>query len=240
MRQFYPGQVYKASGTLLVYDRTGQMKHHDLIGGLPRVSAGVRMDVHGNAWVGVPMAKRVGEGIMQGYSLAKFPAGGGRFVVNGPGVPIPLKDPPKRPADFKPLHGSHPAHGDAGPHGERGFGDKAWGEGMLWSWGGYYPFNHTKCVCLNARFDLDFFGRTFVPESHRNTLSVLDTNGNFILRLGGYGNQDDRGPEIRLAHCRYVTVNDQRLYLNDVVNKRILSVDLKYERDVSVQIRPSD
>jgi hypothetical protein len=108
---------------------------------------------------------------------------------------------------------------------------------MLWSFGGYFPFNHTKCVCLNARFDLDFFARSFVPESFRNSVSVLDTNGNFILRLGSYGNPDDRGEAVRIAHCRYVAVNDRRLYLNDVGNKRVLSIDLKYEREAEVRVR---
>ena len=70
------------------------------------------------------------------------------------------------------------------------------------------------------------FGRCFFPEGHRQAVSVVDANGNFILRLGAYGNADDRGPEVRFAYTRYITVNDSRLYINDTVNHRILSVSL--------------
>jgi len=237
MRQFFPGQAYRGSSAILRYRKTGEMKSNDVIGGIPRVSAGVRLDAKGNVYVGVPMAKLVDGKPIAGHSLVKFPPTGGRFLLDGPGVPIPLTAPPKRPADFRPLMSYHPTSGDAGPHGEKGYGKRAWAENMLWSFGGYFPFNNTKCVCLNGRFDLDFFARAFVPESFRNSISVLDTNGNFILRLGGYGNQDDRGPDIRIAHCRYVAVNDRRLYINDVANKRVLSVDLKYEREVETNIR---
>jgi hypothetical protein len=167
----------------------------------------------------------------------KFPPTGGRFLVNGPGIPIPLADPPKRPPDFRPLMGVNPEHDDKGPHGEIGLGDQAWAENMLWSFGGFFPFNTEKCVCMNARFDLDYYARSFVPESFRNSVSVVDTSGNFILRLGEYGNQDDRGPDIRIAHCRYLAVNDKRLYINDIGNKRILSIDLKYEREAVVDVR---
>lgn len=237
MRQFFPGQVYKGSAAILVYDETGEMITNDAVGGVPRVSSGVRMDVKGNIYVGVPMAKLADGKPIAGHSVVKFPPTGGRFVVNGPGVPIPLTDPPKRPADFKPLMTVNLTHDDKGPHGEIGLGDKAWGEEMLWSFGGYFPFNHTKCVCLNGRFDLDFYARSFIPQSYRNSVSVIDTNGNFILRIGEYGNQDDRGPEIRMAHCRYVAVNDKRLFINDIGNKRILSVDLTYEQEAVTDLQ---
>ncbi|HUV38965.1 MAG TPA: hypothetical protein VMY39_05095, partial [Planctomycetota bacterium] len=237
MRQFFPGQAYRGSSAILVYRDTGEMRTNDAVGGIPRVSSGVRLDVQGNIYVGVPMAKMVDGHLIAGHSLVKFPPTGGRFLVDGPGVPIPLVDPPKRPPDFRPLMTYHPTSGDAGPHGEKGYGTRAWGENMLWSFGGYFPFNNTKCVCLNGRFDLDFFARSFVPESFRNSVSVLDTNGNFILRIGGYGNQDDRGGDIRIAHCRYVAVNDRRLYLNDIGNKRVISIDLKYEREAETGIR---
>ena len=266
MRQFFPGQAYLGSGALLMYDQAGQIKSNDVVGGLPRVSAGCRLDLQGNVYVGIPMAKLVDGKPVAGHSLVKFSPAGGRLMENGPGVPIPLTDPPKRPADFKPLMSVNPDHDDKGPHGEMGYGDQAWGEGMLWSFGGYFPFNDTKCVCLNGRFDLDFFARSFVPESYRNSVAVVDSNGNFILRLGRYGNQDEGNPnirnteedkeaksvssglratssglrpsaDIRIAHCRYVAVNDQRLFLNDVVNKRVVSVRLDYEQEATTDIR---
>ena len=125
-----------------------------------------------------------------------------------------------------------PVGEETGPDGKtKGYGQRAWAEGMQWSFGGYYPFNTEYCVCLTARFDLDLYGRLFVPESFRQSVAIMDTGGNFILRVGGYGNADDRGPDIRLAHCRFVAVNDKRLYINDAVNRRILSVNLGYAKE---------
>ena len=58
----------------------------------------------------------------------------------------------------------------------------------------------------------------------------------FLTLLGAYGNADARGPEIRLAHCRYVAVTDRHLYLNDVVNRRILKITLDYEQQALVPL----
>ncbi len=236
VRPIFPGGLYRGSSALLLYDRHGQLKSNSVIEGLPRLSVSPKMDIHGAVYVGLPMAKLVDGKPLMGYVLAKFPAAGGRIVVNGPGVPVPLKELPKRPADFKPLMALRKSD-DVGPHKEQGYGDKAWGEGMLWSVGGFFPFNTSHCVCMQARFDLDAFGRSFYPQSHRHSVAVVDTNGNFILRVGGYGNADDKGPEIRFAHCRYVAVTDKKLFINDIVNKRILSVDLTYEQTETVGVK---
>jgi len=104
-------------------------------------------------------------------------------------------------------------------------------------WGGYYPFGGDKCICLNARFDLDLFGRSFIPESTRASVMIVDTNGNFIQRIGSYGNADEKGPEIRIAYMRYVAVNDKKLFINDSPNKRILSIDLKYHKEEVVGVK---
>jgi hypothetical protein len=197
------------------------------------------MDLKGNIYCGVAYPKVLDGKVMLGNSLAKFSPGNARLIVDGSGVKFPLVDVPKREPDFNPLLATH--HGadpwDSGPNAEHGYGSRAWGEGMAWSFGGYFPSTNGHCICLSGRFDLDLYARTFIPESHRGSISIVDTNGNFILRIGEYGNADDRGPEIRFIHCRYVAVNDSRLYINDVVNRRILSVDLKYETERETQIK---
>ena len=240
IRQKYPGRIYGHSCAVLLYDSTGQMKNNDLIEGLPRPASGsgLRMDFKGNVYVAICFPKVVDGVEILGNSLCKFGPKGGRIIVNGPGVPVPLKDPPKRPPDFIPrldMLGDGPP--DFGPNGEFGAGDKAWAEGMQWSFGGYYSFGRGECICHNARFDLDLFARSYVPEAHRQSVAILDTNGNFILRLGSYGNADDRGPEIRVAHCRYVSVSEKRLYLNDIPNRRILSIDLRYEKEATAKMQ---
>jgi hypothetical protein len=103
------------------------------------------------------------------------------------------------------------------------------------------------CQCWNCRFAIDYFGRVFAPETVRNQVAVLDTNGNLILHVGTYGNSDDGmplvkdmryrtrpprsigGDEVALCYANYVaTHSDRRLFIADGANDRILSVKLDY------------
>lgn len=236
IRPMYPGRVNTASGALLLFDPSGQLKSNDAIQGLPKISSGVCMDLKGNIWVGLPMARRGKDGkTVMGHTVAKFIKTTGKLYVDGKGIPIPMKDRPKRPPEFEPLDKRNQQ--EKGPTGEMGIGKNAWADGMEWGFGGYYPFNTSHCVCMNSRFDLDVHARCFVPEGHRQSVSVIDTAGNFILRLGEYGNCDERGPAIRFGYMRFVAVNDHRLYINDIVNKRIVSIDLKYEKESVVKLK---
>jgi hypothetical protein len=51
------------------------------------------------------------------------------------------------------------------------------------------------CHCTGCDFDVDDFGRSFAPDNGRQRVTVLDTNGNVIVHIGAYGNQDYCGPE---------------------------------------------
>lgn len=126
-----------------------------------------------------------------------------------------------------------------------------WIEGAHWFYGGvgFGGFNSSRsgggCACWNARFDLDLFARSFAPELDRYSVSVLDSNGNLILRTGTYGNVDDGKPlvpdggpasphaiggdEVALFHGAYIAAHtDKRLFIADPGNHRILSVKLAY------------
>jgi hypothetical protein len=124
------------------------------------------------------------------------------------------------------------------------------GDMVSWMGGG--------CHCTAADFDVDSFGRTFAPDAGRYRIGVLDSNGNEILSFGGYGNQDCCGPEsyvvdpstkvlrprregdpatlaspyaqpeIAFAWVAGVAVTDRHAYTLDVINKRILRLDLKH------------
>lgn len=239
MRKFYPGRIYGNSSSVLHFDPSGELKNNDLIQGVSKPICGLRMDLKGNVYVGIPFPKHQDGIEWTGDSVAKFGPEGGRFMHNGRGAKFPLKDLPKRPPDFVPYN-DVVVKGtvmDPGPNGKGGYGTKMWVEGMHWSFGGYAQTKRTHCICVNGQFELDLFARSYIPESHRNSISVVDTNGNFILRFGEYGNQDDKGPEIRMAFCKYLSVTDKRLYLNDKANKRIISVDLKYHQDETVELK---
>jgi hypothetical protein len=205
-----------------------------VIPGLPRDVSGVQVDAQGNIYVGLPYAKAGADGKpLAGRCIAKFRPDGGKIMVNGTAVPVPLTEEPKRPPDFL-THGYRGgAIGDVGPDGKGEPSDKAWAEGLLWSVGGYSWGDR-----MAARFALDYSGRLFVPEIHRNSVAIVDAGGNFILRVGEYGNADDRGPEIRMADVRFVGVSETRLFINDAVNKRILSVRLNYQKEVETTLAP--
>jgi hypothetical protein len=75
-----------------------------------------------------------------------------------------------------------------------------------------------------------------VPQQF--AVSVLDTAGNLILRIGKYGNVDNTGAkgkipmggdEISLFHPMYVgTHSDHRVYISDIGNGRLVNVKLDY------------
>ena len=124
------------------------------------------------------------------------------------------------------------------------------GDMVSWMGGG--------CHCTAADFDVDNFGRTFAPDAGRYRVGVLDANGNEICSFGGYGNQDCCGPEsyvidpatkllrprkegdsadlaspyaqpeIAFAWVAGVAATDRHAYLFDIINKRILRVQLNH------------
>ncbi|MFH0980557.1 MAG: hypothetical protein V2A79_03345, partial [Planctomycetota bacterium] len=91
------------------------------------------------------------------------------------------------------------------------------------------------CACFTPRFDLDGFDRVFVPDVARFSVMVLDSAGNQLARIGGYGNADSAGPgskipepEIAFAWPAYVAVTDEAVYVSDMVNRRVLRAKLVY------------
>jgi hypothetical protein len=91
------------------------------------------------------------------------------------------------------------------------------------------PRQDRGCVCKEARFDVDEFGRVYVPDVLQFCIHVYDNAGNLIGDIGQYGNCDDlgeRGPPIPLGWPMSCAVNRAgRLYVGDVLNQRIVRVD---------------
>ncbi|MFW6158859.1 MAG: hypothetical protein ACOC8E_05825, partial [Planctomycetota bacterium] len=143
--------------------------------------------------------------------------------------------------------------------GNQASGGPAWVEGAEWFYGGVgYAGKNASwagggCCCWNARFDLDYFARSFAPELRHFSIAVLDRAGNLILRVGRYGNVDDGvplirqggppsprplgGDEVGLFHGAYVeTHTDRRLFIADIGNARLLSVKLEYHEEATVPL----
>jgi hypothetical protein len=129
-----------------------------------------------------------------------------------------------------------------------------WAEGAEWLYGGLgYGGQGGSCVCWHARFQLDYFARSFAPETRHFSVAVLDSGGNLILRIGKYGNVDDGRPqiadggpdnprsiggdEVALSHSAYLGVHtDRRLFIHDAGNSRIVSVKLDYHATQTVRL----
>ena len=109
-----------------------------------------------------------------------------------------------------------------------------WGDNVHWAF--YGASGKTPgCRCDHEDFDMDRFERTFVPANQINSVVVLDANGNSILRVGRYGNAENRGPgsaEIGFCLIKTAAVSDKALYVLDYDNKRILKATLGYENEV--------
>ena len=121
-----------------------------------------------------------------------------------------------------------------------------------------------RCHCTASDFDVDDFGRTFHPNQGLYRVEILDTNGNLITTVGGYGNQDSCGPdsyvldpagkflrprqasdpkdlvspfakpEMAFNWFTGMAVTDRYLYVADGVNRRVLRGKLDYAATESV------
>jgi hypothetical protein len=88
--------------------------------------------------------------------------------------------------------------------------------------------NNDHCHCAGTDFDIDDYARIFAPDTGRFRVGVLDANGNEIVSFGGYGNQDNVGPEIAFGWIVGVAVTDRYTYVDDMFNKRVVRVRLDY------------
>ncbi len=244
----FPGRAYGPRAAVLhIFNRHGHRRHEDVVPGLGVVH-GVGLDARNNVYV-LASATRLYDG--RPYpnpatgTLMKFRPGKGRILGEGPSVPEPLdaRARPKRPPDIR-----------------NSVGGPSWVEGAEWLYGGVgfagdLAGGASRCSCANMRFALDDYGRSFVPETSRFSVGVLDTNGNLILRLGRYGNADDGQPaepdpasdgparhalggdEIALFHPSYLATHaDRRLFIADGGNDHIVAVRLAYHAEASVRL----
>lgn len=225
----FPGRV--RWGEVHVWDKHGKLLFEDSIAGLNRTD-GIAIDAHDHLYA-LSTATRVINGTpyfndMTG-TLIKVKPRAAKLLSDSDTAAVPLAEPerPKRPID---LTNSHV--------------NGAWLDGAEWFYGGlgFSGKNAGRsgggCDCYNARFALDYLGRSFAPEIGHHSVAVLDSNGNLILRIGKYGNADSAGPdsaiplggdEVGLFYAPYVaTQTDRRVFIADSGNARIVSVTLGY------------
>jgi hypothetical protein len=62
---------------------------------------------------------------------------------------------------------------------------------------------------------------------------VLDTNGNYLLRIGKYGNQDDAKGKVAFARPRFVSAAEGRITVTDPQNGKAVKLELVYAAEES-------
>jgi DNA-binding beta-propeller fold protein YncE len=120
-------------------------------------------------------------------------------------------------------------------------------EGLLWSHYGLSPMpsRYTGCSCQTPRFDVDRFGRVFVPDTLRFSVKVLDGSGAQIGRFGHYGNLDDAladtkangNARIHTAWPHALAVTDKMVYVADMLNHHVVAVKLAAAAEETASLR---
>ena len=232
----YPGRSGKYY--VSIFDKHGKPLCMDAFKGASLID-GVRLDRDGNVYVqvsGLPAVdgKLPSNANRVACTLIKGKPGKVRmYSKKGIGVPLPKDRIPDRAPDFI-LKNTKPV----------------WLEGAEWIFGdvGMYAQSTgiSNCHCsANARFDLDYYARSFCTQVPHYRIVVLDSNGNVILHIGRCGNIDEGmplikqggppsprsigGDEVAIMNCLQLAVHtDKRLFLSDIGNYCVRSVKLDY------------
>lgn len=212
-----------------IWDRDGTLKNADALPA-PGYPAGVRVDGQGNIYVVEPFQSPGQTGLSaSAVTLFKFAPGHG--LIRG---------------DFAPEYKECKWECPSTPPTHSWCGVRIWAEDFLWDYPGVTTAGgpHNSCNCGDGRFDLDEFGRSFVPQTHLFSVRVLDANGNNVLRIGRYGNTDCQGagsmfpnPDIGLTYPNMVAASDTAAYIADPGNSRIVKAALSYAVEETLEIK---
>jgi len=132
---------------------------------------------------------------------------------------------------FKPTGGGVVSGAKPGVEGVKA--GRSFVEGAVRAYPDFGPFSGgygSQCACRSGRFDLDPFGRLYIPNAVRFSVGVVDNAGNPILRFGRYGNPDDKGAgaDIPLGWPIGVGVSQKHIYVSDMLDKRVVRADVSY------------
>src|SRR6185436_18914110 len=93
-----------------------------------------------------------------------------------------------------------------------------------------------SCACTKPRFDVDDYGRLYVPNAITFSVSVRDNADNEIVKFGSYGNLDSAGPELPMGWPVTAGASDRYVYVGDALNHRIVRADKKFALEGSVEV----
>ncbi|MFH0983128.1 MAG: hypothetical protein V2A79_16535 [Planctomycetota bacterium] len=93
------------------------------------------------------------------------------------------------------------------------------------------------CACRNGRFDLDDFGRLFIPDAVGGRVEVTDANANTIMFIGARGKAGEAAG-IELGWPTVVAACDRALYIADYLRYRVVRVKLEYDAEETCDLGP--
>jgi hypothetical protein len=100
------------------------------------------------------------------------------------------------------------------------------------------------CHCTKPRFDVDPYGRLYIPNGWTYKVTLLDNADNHILTFGGYGNWDAQGPksgepkpEIPLGWPVFAGASDKYVYVGDTLNHRAVRADKQFAAEETAEIK---
>jgi hypothetical protein len=208
------------------WDSTGQAVKHDragdgLVGPLDGQGGGVCVDFKGNIYVGMRGWPKTAAGDRADGTgtVLKFPPSGGGYTE---------------------------ARGDK-PGIEWKGGLTGFVEGGQTAYTGLAPHVGGGCVCKEARFDVDGWGRVYVPNALEYCVRIFDNAGNLIAQFGYYGNADSRGsgslvpdPETVFGWPMMVSagqVEKGRIFVADTLNRRVVRANLTWKLERTVGLK---
>ena len=105
---------------------------------------------------------------------------------------------------------------------------------------GSWSSTGSACHCTRPRFDVDPYGRLYIPNALTYRVSVRDNAGNEVLEFGGYGNFDAQGPgsrepkpEIPLGWPIFAAAGENYLYVGDCLNHRVVKVERTFAAEAT-------
>jgi len=239
-----------------------------IIGPITAGNGGLRVDLDGNIYIGLWVWPK-GVPVPKGYeydkpyisstgSIVKFPPKGG-FMTSprASWSSDPVGSTPRTPG----ARGIEARSGTRSIVGKKLIAYPAFIENGLAAYPGLAPFSHanwganTCCVCRSPRFDLDRYGRLYIPNAILNRVKVVDNAGNEIVTFGRYGNFDSQYvnpilqkegeepaptvavPAIPLGWPSGAGVSEGRVYVCDTYNRRAVRVDLTYAAEETCRVK---
>jgi hypothetical protein len=214
-------RVYDADGTLVTYPRTAETREEGKKETTPAAISGV---------------------VGYGGSIRVDPAG--NIYLLQAGVPDDFPAPPGFEHDeaFHHAMGTIYKFPPTGGSVRSRNGTVLGVDGAVAAYAGCGPVSRWNavgsCACTKPRFDVDGFGRLYIPNAITFSVSVRDNADNEIARFGGYGNYDCQGPgsaepppgapAIPLGWPVTAGASGKAIYVGDTLNHRVVRVDKKW------------